>query len=188
MNVPVGEFQRLWWKFAKFLMLIFVNTSQFSFKFCINLECNQIELLCTFLALTLHNLVKSSPLKCKFLRLLSSQVKTRQIPCVNFETTSQSLFRFFIILACHYLERLSNFVAHAFSTLDKRIPWNINFDIFKCTHENLPNCSCHTPNHKSVFLQILNDSSVSWNILLCNVFRSDIVYFAQKGPIKVQIF
>ena len=108
-------------------MLIFVNTSQFSFKFCINLECNQIELLCTFLALTLYNLVKSSPLKCKFLRLLSSQVKTRQIPCVNFETTSQSLFRFFIILACHYLERLSNFVAHAFSTLDKRIPWKYQF-------------------------------------------------------------
>ena len=30
----------------------------------------------------------SSLLKCKFLRLSSSQVKTRQIPYVNFETTS----------------------------------------------------------------------------------------------------
>ena len=39
-------------------------------------------------------------LKCK---LLSSRVKIRQIPYVNFETTSQFLFRFFIILQCHYL-------------------------------------------------------------------------------------
>ena len=27
--------------------------------------------------------------------------------------------------------------------------------------------SCHCPNHKSVFLQILHDSPVSWKILLC---------------------
>ena len=44
---------------------------------------------------------------------------------------------------------------------------NTNFDIFKCSDENLLNSSCHFPNHKSVFLQILHDSSVSWNILLC---------------------
>ena len=39
-----------------------------------------------------------------------------------------------------------------------------NFDTFKCFDENLPNSSCHFPNHKSVFLQILHDSSVSWKI------------------------
>ena len=33
-------------------------------------------------------------LKCKFWRLLSSQVKIRQIPYVNFETTGQFFFRF----------------------------------------------------------------------------------------------
>ena len=57
----------------------------------------------TLLAQTLYNLVKSSPWKCKFLRLLSSGVKIHQIPYVNFEMTSQFLFRFFIILQCHYL-------------------------------------------------------------------------------------
>ena len=51
----------------------------------------------------------------------------------------------------------------------------INFDVLKCSDENLPNCSCYFPNHKSVFLQILNDSSVSWNILLCNFFSSNVV-------------
>ena len=44
---------------------------------------------------------------------------------------------------------------------------NTSFDTFKCSDENLPNSSCHFPNHKSVFLQILHDSSMSWNTLLC---------------------
>ena len=35
---------------------------------------------------------------------------------------------------------------------------NTNFDIFKCSDENLPNSSCPFPNHKSVFLQISHDS------------------------------
>ena len=58
---------------------------------------------------------------------------------------------------------------------------NINFDIFKWSNENLPNCSCYFANHKSVFLQILNDSSVSWNILLCNFFRSNVLYTWHRG-------
>ena len=56
----------------------------------------------TFLAQTLYTLVKGSPLKCKVLRFLSARVKIRQIPYINFEKTSQFLFRFFIILQCHY--------------------------------------------------------------------------------------
>ena len=37
---------------------------------------------------------------------------------------------------------------------------NTNFDTFTCSDENLPNSSCHFPNHKSVFLQILQHSLV----------------------------
>ena len=62
-----------------------------------------------------------------------------------------------------------------------------NFDTFKCSDENLPNSSCYFPNHKSVFLQILHDSSVSWKITPLHFFRSKVIYFARKGPIKVQI-
>ena len=65
---------------------------------------------------------------------------------------------------------------------------NINFDIFKCSDENLPNCSYYFPNYKSVFLQILHDSSVSWNILLCIFFRSNVVYFAQRDESKCKFF
>ena len=62
---------------------------------------------------------------------------------------------------------------------------NTNFDTFKCSDENLLNSSCHFPNYKSVFLQILHDSLVSWYITPLHFFRSKVIYFAQKGPIKV---
>ena len=54
-----------------------------------------------FLGQTLYTFVKSSPLKCKFLRFLSARVKIRQISHVNFELTSQFIFRLCIILYCH---------------------------------------------------------------------------------------
>ena len=44
---------------------------------------------------------KRSPLKCKFLRLLSDRVKICQILYVSFETTSQFLLKFCIIILCH---------------------------------------------------------------------------------------
>ena len=39
-----------------------------------------------------------------------------------------------------------------------------NFETFECSGEKLPNSSYHFPKHKSVFLQILHHSSVSWKI------------------------
>ena len=72
-------------------------------------QCHEIKLICTILAQTLYTLVKSSPLKCKFLRLSSTRDKIRQIPYVNFETSSQFLFRFFITLQCHCNNSTVNF-------------------------------------------------------------------------------
>ena len=61
-------------------------------------------------------------------------------------------------------------------------------DAFKCSDENSANSSCHFPKHKSVFLQVLHDSSVSWNITPLYFLRLNILYFAQKGLNKVSIF
>ena len=61
------------------------------------------------------------------------------------------------------------------------------FEIFECSGENLRNSLCHFPNHKSVFLQILHDSSVSWKITPLYFFRSKVIYFVRKGLMKVQI-
>ena len=56
-----------------------------------------------FLAQTLYTLVKSSPLKWKFLRFLSARVKICQIPHVNFElaVNSYSIFAPFFIVMTH---------------------------------------------------------------------------------------
>ena len=62
-----------------------------------------------------------------------------------------------------------------------------NFETFKCSDENLPNSSCHFPNDKSVFLQILHDSWVSLKITPLYLFWSNVIYFAKKGQITVQI-
>ena len=64
---------------------------------------------------------------------------------------------------------------------------NTNFDIFKCSDENLLNSSCHFPNHKSVFLQILHDSSVSWNMLHCT-FLGQTFYTLHKRDQSKCIF
>ena len=51
----------------------------------------------------------------------SAQVKICQMSRFNFETTSQFLFIFCIILHCHDTYLLCKFYTHIFSTLDKRI-------------------------------------------------------------------
>ena len=56
--------------------------------------------LSTFLAQTMYTLLKRSSLKWKCLRLSSTPVKIHQITHANFETTSQFLFKFCIILHC----------------------------------------------------------------------------------------
>ena len=63
-----------------------------------------------------------------------------------------------------------------------------NCDTFKRSGENLPNSSCHFPSNKSVFLQILQHSSMSWKITSLYFFSTNNIYFAQKQPIKVEMF
>ena len=57
---------------------------------------------------------------------------------------------------------------------------NLNFENFECSGENLQNSSCHFPNHKPIFLQILHHSLVPWKITPLYFFGSNIIYFGQK--------
>ena len=68
----------LWWKLAKFFMSF--SKPQVSFSF--------------LLGQTLHSLHKRDQSKCRFFRLLSSQITIHQI-FVIFETTNQFSFKFF---------------------------------------------------------------------------------------------
>ena len=67
---------------------------------------------------------------------------------------------------------------------------NTNFDIFKCFDENLLNLWCHFPNHISVFLQILHDSSVSWNILIlpCTFLGQTLYNLHKRDQSKCKYF
>ena len=53
----------------------FKTTSWFLSKFCISLQFHKRLFLCTFLAQTIHTLLKRSPFKWKSLRLLIARVK-----------------------------------------------------------------------------------------------------------------
>ena len=91
-----------------------------------------------FLAQALYTLVKSSSLKFKFLRFLIARLKIHQITHVNFELTSQLLFKFCIILHSHDTELPYKFQAHTFSTLDKSTQEKTQFlDFRMCFGENL---------------------------------------------------
>ena len=69
----------------------------------------------------------------------------------------------------------------------KPIKVNI-FETFECSGQNLSNSLCQFWNNKSISLQILYPSSVSWKITPLYFFSSNNIYFVQKKLIKVKTF
>ena len=61
------------------------------------------------------------------------------------------------------------------------------FETSECSGQNLSNFLCQFWNGKSIPLQILYPSSVSWKIIPLYFFSSNNIYFAQKEPIKMKI-
>ena len=62
------------------------------------------------------------------------------------------------------------------------------FETFEWSGQNLWNSLYQFSNNKSIPLQILYPSSVSCKITPLYLFSSNNIYFAQKEPIKVNIF
>ena len=148
-------------------------------------------------------MLKRSPLKWKSLRLLGAHVKICQIPYVNFETTSRFLSKFciplqFLKFLMSILKRkvdsspnfvsLFSFVkdnssAHFFwlkqyiFAQKESIKVKI-FKTFECSGQNLSNSLYQFWNDKSIPLQILCSSSVSWKITPLYFFSSKNIYFA----------
>ena len=121
-------------------MKIFRKHKPVSFKFCSNFSPIKHNSSILFLSQAFHTFIKSSLLKCNLLGFLSTWVKICQIPYVNFELTSQFLFKFFIIVQC----------------LDTKLPCElkdtIKVPIFRISNmssgKNLLNSSCHFWKHK----------------------------------------
>ena len=62
------------------------------------------------------------------------------------------------------------------------------FETSECSGQNLSNSLYQFWNDKSIPLQILYPSLVSWAMTPLYLFSSNNIYFAQKEPIKVNIF
>ena len=127
-------------------------------------------------------MVKSSSSKCKFLRdfqmldlkfvkFLMSILKRKSIPFHIFRHFSMSF----------YITPLWIFSSCIFYFGQK--------DSIKAPILTPPSCSGENlSNSKSVFLQILHHSSVSWDKTPLYFFSWNFIYFQQKEPIKVQIW
>ena len=141
-----------------------------------------------FKAQTLYTLVKRANERANFLdfRVFESKFVKFLMSIFKWQINSSSNFASFFVVTRH--NSFANFKLIHFLLWTKESNQSPNFDTFKCSGENLPNFSCHFPNHKSVFLQILHHSSVSWKITPLYCFSSNIIYFGHKEPIKMQIF
>ena len=58
------------------------------------------------------------------------------------------------------------------------------FENFVCSGENLPNSSCHFPNHKSAFLPILHHILLSWNISPLYLLAQKLYNLVKSSPLK----
>ena len=152
MKVPILRLLSVLVKICQIPHVIFQTTTQFSIKFCITLQRHEIQLICTFLAQTYHFFfLDFQVLGSKFVKFLMSILK-RQV-------NSSSTFASFFIAMTHNF--YVNFKLKHFLLWIKRSHQSPNFETFKSSGENLLYFSCHFPNHKLVFIQILHHSSVS---------------------------
>ena len=110
------------------------------------------------------------------MRLSSAQVKIRHIPYANFETKcrfpNSSVF-FFSSNNIYFAQK-------------EHIKMKI-FETFKCSGQYSSNFSCQLWNEKSIPLQILRHSSLSWKITHVWILSSYFFNFGLKDPIEIWI-
>ena len=124
--------------------VIFQATSQFTLNFT-----SPFSVIIHIIPLKLSNwniicFGEKEPIKVQFFRPLESLMKVHPIPHVIFETTSLGFI--WILHHCSVYFCSSSLVYFGQKKTSKS-----NFQIFDWLGENLPNSSCHTWNHKSVF-------------------------------------
>ena len=181
------QLQVLWWKFDKFLKSFFKPQISFLQNFHISSVwwkitpmhfCSSNNIYLGHKEPIKTNSLDFWVLESKFVKFLMSILK-RQV-------NSSSIFVSFFIVMTHISS--VNFKVIHFLLWAKGSYQISNFDTFECSGKNLQTSSCYFPSNKSVFLQILHHSSLSWKINPLYFFSSNNIYFAQNDPIKVKIF
>ena len=105
---------------------------------------------------------------------------------MNWQVNSSSIFESFVIVMTH--NSPVSFKLIHYQVWTKGYHQRPNFQTFNCSGENLANCLCHFWKHKFVFLQTLYQYWVALKTNRLYFLSSNIAYFGQKQPIKVQIF
>ena len=106
----------------------------------------------------------------KFVKILKRQVSS----CLTFVS-------FFIVITHN---SSVNFKVIYFLLWAKGSHESSNFDTFECSGQNLPNSSCHFPSNKSIFLQILHHSSISWKITPLYFLAQTIYTLLKRSPLN----
>ena len=117
-------------------------------------------------------------LRSKFVKLLTSILKRQ----VNSSPNFVSLFSF--------MKDKSSVLFFSSNNLyfAQKEPIKIKiFETFKCSGQNSSNSLCQLWNDKSVLLQILHNSSLSWQITLLWILSSYFFKFGLKDPIKIPV-
>ena len=137
-------------------------------------------ILLYFSAQTLYALVTRSQLNTSFLDfwVLWPKFVKFLMSILKRQVSSSSTFVSFFIFMAH--NSSVNFKVIHFLLWTKESHQSSNFDIFECSGENLPFLSCHFPNDKSVFLQVLHRYWMLWKTNPLYFFSSKKIYFAQK--------
>ena len=153
------DFQVLWWKFAKFLMSFLEAQVSFPSNFVSIL--NAIK----------HNSVHNSVLSELKHYILWSKAAHWSPNFLDFQVFRSNFVKFLMSVLKRKINSVSNFLSFfiviTHNTLKNLklihyLLWikgpnkSLNFETFVCSGENLPNFSCHFPNNKSLFLQILH--------------------------------
>ena len=155
---------------CQILHVIFESKIQFSFKFCIDLQCHQTSPLYYFRS-NIRFFGQRRQLKSKFFRF----------SILKWQVNSFSNFASFFAVMTH--NSSVNFKPVHVLLWTKGPLQSPNFETFESFGENLLNSWCHFSNHKSVFLQIIHHFSESWNIIPLYFLSSNIIYVGQKEPI-----
>ena len=135
---------------------------------------------------------QKQPIKVQICEILECSRQYSSNCSCQFWTDKSILFQFlhqflyfFIVMT---LNSPVNFKFIHFLLWTKRSHQSLNFETFVCSGENLKTSSCHFWKRKSVFLQILYQTSVPSNLTLLYFLSPSLIYCGQKQPIKEQIF
>ena len=167
---------------------IFTKQNSIFFKFFINFSAIKYSSVILFLAQALHTFLKSNLLKSKFwdFRVLGSKFVKFLTSVLSWQANSSSNFvSFFIVMTQN---SPVNFKLIHFLLWTKGSHENTNFDIFKCSDENLLNSSCRFWKHSQFSFKCCINIQCHQTKFPYTFFSSNIIYFVQNKPIKVQIF